>query len=484
MSTYLYELSTTAAFSFNDFCVDQSSNQAYTRHLSEATQIRANLRGALKESKRTDGEKDYLTLVKILDDYIPHLRSIMSCVAHDEIGLKAEPMFSWRTTLSATTNVFNSSPRLSIPSLHAEYATCLLTYAFVISNLARTIVASLGDYELDRAITEKERESKDERLKHAADFLSRASGIFAYISETVLVEWEHSPTSTSKFVRPPDLTKEVNSALAKLALADAQTLFIRKYLSKAAYESNISPGPPLPQSHPSPVLIAKLHLECSNYYSSARLLAKTPGSSGTTEASPELRHYLSDEAALHSALAKKWLAIDAGEKGGTEKGGDAVGLMIWAQKELQEMRDGGKSGGVSGLAKGEKEKKGRSLRKERIVQELESVAVWLKHYKKVNNTLHFQPVPSQADLQSRIPTGILAVSAKPYSPPVPVFGPGSPEYVQRQTDEVEFSSLSLNAEASTSGTLRDGLPHSDSTKAENEKTKATKATYAGAGSYF
>ncbi|KAF9257947.1 hypothetical protein L218DRAFT_909832 [Marasmius fiardii PR-910] len=478
MSTYLYELSTTGAISFNDFCIDQSSNQAYTRHLAQATQIRATLRGALKESKRTDGEKDYLTL--ILDDYIPQLRSIMGCVAHDEIGLKTEPMFSWRTTLSATSNVFNSSPRLSVPSLHAEYATCLLTYASVISNLARTIVASLGDYELDRAISRKERESKDERLKHAADFLSRASGIFTFISETVLVDWEHSPSLTAKFVRPPDLTKEVNAALAKLAIADAQTLFIRKYLSKAAYESNISPGPPLPQSHPSPVLIAKLHLECSNYYSSARLLAKTPASNGAGEVTPELRHYLGDEAALHSALAKKWLAIDAGEKGGTEKGGDAVGFMAWAQKELQEMRDGGKSGGVSAIAKGEKEKKGRSLRKERIAQELESAGVWLKHYKKANDTLHFQPVPSQADLQSRIPTGILAVSAKPYSPPAPVFGPGSTEYIRRQVDEVEFSSLSLDSEAPPPGTLRDGLPP-PSPKAESEDLKAT---YAGAGSYF
>ncbi|KAL0061095.1 hypothetical protein AAF712_012089 [Marasmius tenuissimus] len=483
MSTYLYELSTTGAISYTDFCVDQSSNQAYTRHLALINQIRANLRGALKESKRTDGERDYLTLVKILDEYIPQLTSIMGCVAHDEIGLKTEPVFSWRTTLSSS--MFNSSPRQSVPSLHAEYAYCLLTYGFVISNLARTIVASLGDYELDRAITQKERENKDERLKHAADFLAKASGVFEYIAETVLVDWERSnaaPTS-GKFSRPPDLSKEVNSALSKLALADAQTLFIRKLLSKAAYESNIAPGPPLPRSHPSPALIAKLHLECSNYYSSARLLAKTPGNTSGGEVSPELRHYLSDEAALHSALAKKWLAIDAGEKGGSEKGGDAVGFMLWAQKELQEMKDGGKGGGVSGLAKGDKEKKGRSLRKERISQELESVGVWLKHYKKANDTIHFQPVPSQAGLQARIPTGILVVSSKTYSPPPSVFGPGSPEYIRRQADELEFSSLSIKSEGGGEGlpgALRDGLPASASAS-DGEKTKEN---YAGAGSYF
>jgi hypothetical protein len=33
--------------------------------MAEATQSRANVRAALKESKRTDGEKDYLRLVKV-----------------------------------------------------------------------------------------------------------------------------------------------------------------------------------------------------------------------------------------------------------------------------------------------------------------------------------------------------------------------------------------------------------------------------------
>jgi hypothetical protein len=66
MATYLYELPTTGAISFADFCVDHSDDKSYLSHLSDATQARANLRGALKESKRTeDAEKDYLNLVKV-----------------------------------------------------------------------------------------------------------------------------------------------------------------------------------------------------------------------------------------------------------------------------------------------------------------------------------------------------------------------------------------------------------------------------------
>jgi hypothetical protein len=63
MSTYLYELPTTGATSFADFCTDETSS--YAAHISRATQARADLRGALKESKRDHGEKDYLKLIKV-----------------------------------------------------------------------------------------------------------------------------------------------------------------------------------------------------------------------------------------------------------------------------------------------------------------------------------------------------------------------------------------------------------------------------------
>lgn len=62
MCSYLYELPTTGAVSFGDFLYDQSAS--YISAISDTTEARANLRAALKESKRTD-EKDYLKLVKV-----------------------------------------------------------------------------------------------------------------------------------------------------------------------------------------------------------------------------------------------------------------------------------------------------------------------------------------------------------------------------------------------------------------------------------
>lgn len=63
MTSYLYELPTTGAISFGDFLYDKSAS--YISEISDTTEARANLRTALKESKRSD-EKDFLRLVKVI----------------------------------------------------------------------------------------------------------------------------------------------------------------------------------------------------------------------------------------------------------------------------------------------------------------------------------------------------------------------------------------------------------------------------------
>ncbi len=274
-----------------------------------------------------------------------------------------------------------------------------------------------------------------------------------------------------------------------MSLADAQTLAIRRLLSKSAYENNVSPGPPLPKSHPPPALLAKLHIECASFYSSARLLAKTPGStksssgkglmgSSPKEVSADLRHYLGNHATLHSALSHKWLGVEAGEKGGTERGGDAVGFLQWAKKELDEIKDTGKFPSF-GQADKDKEERWKAT----VSDELEKVNLFLKYYKKMNDTvrflnynrlssllidtqLHFQPMPTQQELQSRIPGGRIAIPAKPYSPPLPAFGPGSLEYTRRKAEQLDLDPAEIDG------------------KDEPRTPPASGANYAGAGSYF
>jgi hypothetical protein len=122
--------------------------------------------------------------------------------------------FSWRTTLS--NNILNNSPRLTVPGLYADLAFTLLTYGFALSNLAYAIVQSVGPYERDRAIRKEQRERKDDQINKAFGFLCRASGVFSYIADTLLPEWEvNRAGGLNGFTRPPDLLQEVNSALVK-----------------------------------------------------------------------------------------------------------------------------------------------------------------------------------------------------------------------------------------------------------------------------
>ena|ERR1700761_1228822 len=200
----------------------------------------------------------------------------------------------------------------------------------------------------------------------------------------------------SQSMHSPDLHDTTRSnQLSRLALADAQSLAIRKLLSKSAQESSLHPGPPLPKSHPSPVLIAKLYLEITEFLTAAKSLAKTPGSTPSSsskfkfgkkdkdkdlgedltvhgEVSSELRRYLSDEGLFFSAMSYKWLGVDAGEQG---KAGEAVGFLKWAKEQLDSLGGGGK------------EKERNRGRKERIAEEVRSVDTFLKGYTKENDTV-------------------------------------------------------------------------------------------------
>lgn len=83
------------------------------------------------------------------------------------------------------------------------------------------------------------------------------------------------------------------------------------------------------------------------------------------------------------------------------------------------------------------------------------------------NQLSFQPVPTQRDLQSRMPAGRPAVTAKPYVPSAPAFGPESIEYVRRQAEELDL--------------LND--PNDNGAQASPLSPKSP-GNYAGASSYF
>ncbi|CUA66674.1 pH-response regulator protein palC [Yarrowia lipolytica CLIB122] [Rhizoctonia solani] len=429
MSGYVYDLPTTGALSLSELCTDITGSHA--SNLARATEARANVRAILKASRRTDaGERDYLKVVKALDEYTPFVNAIIASVAADDLTLAQEPIFSWRSTLSHST--LSDPPRINVHGLHAELAFVLHSSAYALSNLAAASVASLGTYERDRALPDADRRAKDEKLTFAVKLLCRAAGIFTHIAQVVIPELGKGTGGP----RPPELREDVANALAKLALADAHALSVRKLLTRSAVQAALSPGPPLPQGHPPPAFVAKIYLYTASLYASARgmtdtsqrklSLLKSRGGADNAEVSQDTRRYLEDETALTEALAHKWLGVDAGEAGRT---GDAAGYLKWAKSELESLKEGKlarfkKSGGVDG-----------KMKKERSVEELESIGMFLNNYLKVNDSINFQPVPTSSTLQSTIPAGMSVVTEKPYEAPMPAFGPGTPDYVARHVQK-------------------------------------------------
>lgn len=198
----------------------------------------------------------------------------------------------------------------------------------------------------------------------------------------------------------------------RLALADANLLAIRRLLSRslALSHSSTTPGPPLSKSHPSPSLLAKLHLNVYNLYDTARALCKA----SADDVSPELRRYLSDGRTVAQSLAFKWLGVDAGENGGRDKAGDALAWLGVARTGLEDVR--GKSAGMGMLKIGKGKKAGKE-RKGKIADELDSVAAFLSAYKKVNDTVRVVPSVSPVPVPDLISLLSLSCTSNRSPPP-------------------------------------------------------------------
>ncbi|KAK4056787.1 hypothetical protein OIO90_002036 [Microbotryomycetes sp. JL221] len=446
----------------------------YTHELTDANAARARVRSIVKSIRKraatlTDG--DWSAAHKATSEYLPHVYAILKCVETDDLLLKNEPVFVWKSTLS-TQPLKKSKQRTTLVSLHAELAATLLTHAICLANHAAVLVTSLGSYETSMTTSSAALKGHDETVNIAADMLCRASGVLTHLAEVVIPRWEAAVGEEWR-VRPVEFTRDVATALAKLFQADANLLAIRRLLSRAisVAHSTTTPGPPLSSSHPSPSLLAKLHLHVYTLYDEARSLAKAAshhqGAQG--EISPQLRRYLSDGRSLSQALAFKWLGVDCGENGGSEKSGDALGWLLMAKQELEDIQT--KTSGIKTFKIGKGKAAGKS-RKPKVVEELDSVAAFTSAYKKVNDTVHFRPVTPSSKLLLSVPAGRAALGLKPFSPPSPAFQPRGngggagkhPVPPLRRGVDVDLSTLDVGDDSSDEGEVDD--------------------SYFGAGQYF
>ncbi|SOV01628.1 uncharacterized protein UDID_06863 [Ustilago sp. UG-2017a] len=577
---YIYDLPTTGTISFSDFLVTTD----LVSQVSQTTQLRARLRAVLKENRAGTsilssssatsssqaecndggvGNTDWLTIIKRIEEYLPNLLAVFNSVQTDDLILRYEPMFSWRTSISSSR--FRGPGRMELAGLYYELASTLLTYSLTLSNFATAAVNGLGSFETNRSLSSQQRKDKDDKLRWAADTLCRASGILLYLSTELLPKWKDSVGSLDGL--PPDLTQEATLGLSKVCLAEAQALAIRKLVSPSLASSvdRVTPGPPLEKGHPSASLLAKLHLCVVEDIEASLALMRTVGEKGRSkgkkggvggrkaggggggepglsanyehelssrisetndaiapmglgdaeeggaggggggggvgkkklfgkfklghkgkndapspspspspaggggrggggfysapstttssnsdlEISSSLLKYLSFSSQFHRAIAYKWLAIDSGES--SNKIGTAISLLslstsILSSSTLRDLTSSLCNISISSSTLLPTKKRGKTGDRGVVDQELATVEHWLQSYKKLNDTVSFQPIPPAAEVQAKVPAGRAALLVKKYSLPSPGWGPGSEGYRGRGGEGLSREEMHLLGE--------------------------------------
>ena len=135
---------------------------------------------------------------------MPHLYGMHNALLMDDI-IKREPLLmTWRSALAP-------GVKAELHSIHAEMCAMHALYGMALSNEAVAMVDAVGPYELDASLGADERRACDERLKLAADMLCRASGVFGYLADRLVPQWD----TIDETRRVPELTLEGGQALAK-----------------------------------------------------------------------------------------------------------------------------------------------------------------------------------------------------------------------------------------------------------------------------
>lgn len=216
---YLFKLSTTGSIDFHNQITKTNNNNSninnsnyYDLDIHTLSSKRAALRQALKDSKHK--AQDWAAAISAIDSYLPHLHALELALARDALVFTSDPEFSWRPTLSSAIN----PSRIPFHSLSAEIIFSHLSHAQAQSNMALSIIDSLGSYELQPHLSEIERSAMDKRLNNAVKLLSASAGEFSYLAQL-------NPEPVPGPKSPPDLSKDVLTALSKYVIDQLPLIF-------------------------------------------------------------------------------------------------------------------------------------------------------------------------------------------------------------------------------------------------------------------
>ncbi|KAJ2508304.1 hypothetical protein IWW47_000687 [Coemansia sp. RSA 2052] len=273
--------------------------------------------------------------------------------------------------------------RLQSSSIYIELGFTLLSLAVAKSMSAYAKIASL-DTEVEcetinamtpgaRLLLEEEGEQGLDALKRASIELREAAGLFQYILESVL------PQTLDERLGVPDMSPDIQYMLQTLSLADSDRLSVRVWLRS---DKNQRKTPNTP---------ANLLLGIQERYENAYTSLRTLQSGDYRNMSPDIPNYLRDGQQVTLAQAMIYLAQVHSDN---QKYGNAVGFM----REARDLLDDVKKRGQSVHARTAEVLLAGPL------QPLYSL------YRRNNDTIGFEPVPTSEELRAKLPSGRALIS--------------------------------------------------------------------------
>ncbi|KAJ1726503.1 hypothetical protein LPJ61_005142 [Coemansia biformis] len=268
--------------------------------------------------------------------------------------------------------------RTQSTSIYMELGFTLLSLAIIKCMSAYSRVATL-DTEVEceiinsmtpgaRLISEQESEQELEALKRAAVELREAAGVFEHITEHVLPKIKHIRLGV------PDLNPVMQYMLQTLALADSDRLSVRVWLRTDKYQRK------------SPNMPANLLLGIQERYESAHSSLRTMQGGEFRSVSTDIQSYMRDGQLVIMAQAMIYLAQVHNDN---QKFGNAVGFMRDARELLTDVK-----------------KRNQSVHATTAEKLLSGPLEPLYSlYRRNNDAIGFELVPSSEDLRARLPSG-------------------------------------------------------------------------------
>ncbi|KAF3933971.1 hypothetical protein ABW19_dt0208324 [Dactylella cylindrospora] len=417
--SYAFSLPTTSPVSFSSSFASSSAPSLP----SVATTRRSVFRDSLKRYKRLSPSEQanaIPTVLNVIDEYLPYLHTLDAYIVSQDVTQTSEFETEWRAVLSRRTGPAEA-PRVKRKGLDYElcFATATLGYAHALrSRLYLKAALQVPPADSNSA------NSSEHLLNQASQHLVAATSIFTYLQNRTTTR----PAATQSL--PPDVTTSTYVSLASLCLASATMLAVLKqdpYPSIIAIQNDKTSREWMYKAPTVPTKVrAMLIARCCMY--SADLAGKAAaGFSSASGANSDLRTYCEDLAKTAKAKACRFLGVDAEAQG---RVGEAISWVL-AGKEIlgmvvdNEEEKGKMSRGLDKLKKAREERRiekshpegmlGQDAGKAEeamVLNELE------RKWKKVNDSVTFQPIQSTSSLIAMLPTGrAFFPETQPWAPP-------------------------------------------------------------------